>query len=142
MLMIPIICKYHGLNIIHSCHVKKFHCIPFDRVILTEVWLSFWSEVHYNSLYASGGQKLISHLQALLSSSSSSPTFYGLLSTHFERKGFNLVLYFTDVPTRTPRKKHWLFQNFVSHCMLKTNLFLLLYNLFHPLYWIYLQLSL
>lgn len=42
--------------------------IPKDKTPSKELWLSFWSEVHYNSLYASG-----------------------------------------DVPTRAPRKKHWLF---------------------------------
>jgi len=26
---------------------------------ITELWLSFWSEVHYNSLYTSGGDILI-----------------------------------------------------------------------------------
>ncbi|KAJ8759736.1 hypothetical protein K2173_009837 [Erythroxylum novogranatense] len=42
--------------------------MPNGKNPTKEVWLSFWSEVHYNSLYASG-----------------------------------------DVPTRAPRKKHWLF---------------------------------
>ncbi|CAM8901231.1 unnamed protein product [Rhodiola kirilowii] len=40
---------------------------PRDKTPIREVWLSFWSEVHYNSLYATG-----------------------------------------DVPTKTPKKKHWL----------------------------------
>ncbi|PIA37796.1 hypothetical protein AQUCO_03000375v1 [Aquilegia coerulea] len=42
--------------------------VPRDNSYSRELWLSFWSEVHYNSLYASG-----------------------------------------DVPSRRPRKKHWLF---------------------------------
>ncbi|XP_034695984.1 OVARIAN TUMOR DOMAIN-containing deubiquitinating enzyme 11 isoform X3 [Vitis riparia] len=41
---------------------------PRDGNPTRELWLSFWSEVHYNSLYASG-----------------------------------------DVPSRAPRKRHWLF---------------------------------
>ncbi|CAI0440001.1 unnamed protein product [Linum tenue] len=41
---------------------------PKDKPPGREIWLSFWSEVHYNSLYAIG-----------------------------------------DVPTRVPRKRHWLF---------------------------------
>lgn len=40
---------------------------PKDGRPIREVWLSFWSEVHYNSLYSTG-----------------------------------------DVPTKTPKKKHWL----------------------------------
>ncbi|XP_047946772.1 OVARIAN TUMOR DOMAIN-containing deubiquitinating enzyme 11-like [Salvia hispanica] len=42
--------------------------LPKDRSPCRELWLSFWSEVHYNSLYQAG-----------------------------------------EVPTRTRRKKHWLF---------------------------------
>lgn len=42
--------------------------VPKDRGPSRELWLSFWSEVHYNSLYGSG-----------------------------------------DVPTRAPKRKHWLF---------------------------------
>ncbi|KAK9668654.1 hypothetical protein RND81_13G075600 [Saponaria officinalis] len=42
--------------------------LPNDKNFSREIWLSFWSEVHYNSLYDDG-----------------------------------------DVPTRLPRKKHWLF---------------------------------
>ncbi|XP_044508238.1 OVARIAN TUMOR DOMAIN-containing deubiquitinating enzyme 11 isoform X1 [Mangifera indica] len=42
--------------------------IPKDTKPTRELWLSFWSEVHYNSIYATG-----------------------------------------DVPTRKPRRKHWLF---------------------------------
>ncbi|KAK2651202.1 hypothetical protein Ddye_018691 [Dipteronia dyeriana] len=42
--------------------------IPKDKNPTRELWLSFWSEVHYNSIYASG-----------------------------------------DVPTRKPKRKHWLF---------------------------------
>ncbi|KAF5186412.1 Cysteine proteinases superfamily protein, partial [Thalictrum thalictroides] len=42
--------------------------VPRDNSYSRELWLSFWSEVHYNSLYANG-----------------------------------------DVPSRRPRKKHWLF---------------------------------
>ncbi|KAG9148894.1 hypothetical protein Leryth_022733 [Lithospermum erythrorhizon] len=42
--------------------------LPKDRNFSRVVWLSFWSEIHYNSLYEIG-----------------------------------------DVPTRVPRKKHWLF---------------------------------
>lgn len=48
-----------------TCYIE---ILPKDQNPTREVWLSFWSEVHYNSLYATG-----------------------------------------DVPTRTPRKKHWLF---------------------------------
>lgn len=48
-----------------TCYIE---IIPKDKNPTTELWLSFWSEVHYNSLYATG-----------------------------------------DVPTRKPRKKHWLF---------------------------------
>ncbi|KAK0584140.1 hypothetical protein LWI29_008245 [Acer saccharum] len=42
--------------------------MPKDKNPTRELWLSFWSEVHYNSIYASG-----------------------------------------DVPTRKPKRKHWLF---------------------------------
>lgn len=42
--------------------------LPKEKTPTREVWLSFWSEVHYNSLYGIG-----------------------------------------DVPTRVPKKKHWLF---------------------------------
>lgn len=48
-----------------TCYIE---ILPKDENPTREVWLSFWSEVHYNSLYATG-----------------------------------------DVPTRAPRKKHWLF---------------------------------
>ncbi|XP_048328363.1 OVARIAN TUMOR DOMAIN-containing deubiquitinating enzyme 11 [Ziziphus jujuba] len=48
-----------------TCYIE---ILPNNGNPTREVWLSFWSEVHYNSLYASG-----------------------------------------DVPTRAPRKKHWLF---------------------------------
>ncbi|KAK9156305.1 hypothetical protein Sjap_003785 [Stephania japonica] len=48
-----------------SCLIEIF---PKDQNPSRELWLSFWSEVHYNSLYAS-----------------------------------------EDLPTRPPRKKHWLF---------------------------------
>ncbi|XP_017972738.1 PREDICTED: OTU domain-containing protein DDB_G0284757 [Theobroma cacao] len=48
-----------------TCYIE---IMPKETSPTREVWLSFWSEVHYNSLYASG-----------------------------------------DVPTRAPRKKHWLF---------------------------------
>ncbi|KAF4381663.1 hypothetical protein CsatB_020302 [Cannabis sativa] len=48
-----------------TCYIE---ILPKDKNPTREVWLSFWSEVHYNSLYATG-----------------------------------------DVPTRAPRKKHWLF---------------------------------
>lgn len=42
--------------------------VPKNKSPTKELWLSFWSEVHYNSLYGSG-----------------------------------------DIPTRAPKKKHWLF---------------------------------
>ncbi|XP_021907238.1 OTU domain-containing protein DDB_G0284757 isoform X1 [Carica papaya] len=48
-----------------TCYVE---ILPKDKNPTRELWLSFWSEVHYNSLYASG-----------------------------------------DVPSRVPRKRHWLF---------------------------------
>ncbi|XP_039021219.1 OVARIAN TUMOR DOMAIN-containing deubiquitinating enzyme 11-like [Hibiscus syriacus] len=48
-----------------TCYIE---IMPKQASPSREVWLSFWSEVHYNSLYASG-----------------------------------------DVPTRAPRRKHWLF---------------------------------
>ncbi|CAA7014750.1 unnamed protein product, partial [Microthlaspi erraticum] len=48
--------------------------LPHNKNPLREAWLSFWSEVHYNSLYSSG-----------------------------------VALALPDVPTRKPRKKHWLF---------------------------------
>ncbi|GAB4842706.1 OVARIAN TUMOR DOMAIN-containing deubiquitinating enzyme 11 [Ancistrocladus abbreviatus] len=48
-----------------SCYIE---ILPNSKNFSKELWLSFWSEVHYNSLYASG-----------------------------------------DVPTRKPKKKHWLF---------------------------------
>ncbi|KAL8153553.1 hypothetical protein V2J09_011313 [Rumex salicifolius] len=49
-----------------TCYIE---ILPRDRDVRveTELWLSFWSEVHYNSLYTAG-----------------------------------------DVPTRVPKKKHWL----------------------------------
>ncbi|KAK6238538.1 hypothetical protein QUC31_004007 [Theobroma cacao] len=61
------------LAILRSCPKKQvlLELVVFSyssSTLSSEVWLSFWSEVHYNSLYASG-----------------------------------------DVPTRAPRKKHWLF---------------------------------
>ncbi|XP_039029871.1 OVARIAN TUMOR DOMAIN-containing deubiquitinating enzyme 11-like isoform X2 [Hibiscus syriacus] len=49
-----------------TCYIE---IMPKQASPSREVWLSFWSEVHYNSLYASG-----------------------------------------DVPTRAPRRKHWLFR--------------------------------
>ncbi|GKV33222.1 hypothetical protein SLEP1_g41752 [Rubroshorea leprosula] len=48
-----------------TCYIE---ILPKDKSPTRDIWLSFWSEVHYNSLYASG-----------------------------------------DVPTRPPRRKHWLF---------------------------------
>ncbi|KAI4305506.1 hypothetical protein L6164_028868 [Bauhinia variegata] len=48
-----------------TCYIE---ILPTNKNPLRELWLSFWSEVHYNSLYTSG-----------------------------------------DVPSRTPRKKYWLF---------------------------------
>ncbi|KAB2075120.1 hypothetical protein ES319_A07G199500v1 [Gossypium barbadense] len=48
-----------------TCYIE---IMPKQASPTREIWLSFWSEVHYNSLYASG-----------------------------------------DVPTRAPRRKHWLF---------------------------------
>ncbi|GMH17467.1 hypothetical protein Nepgr_019308 [Nepenthes gracilis] len=48
-----------------TCYIE---ILPYNKNFSKELWLSFWSEVHYNSLYASG-----------------------------------------DVPTRLPKKKHWLF---------------------------------
>ncbi|XAR52838.1 Ubiquitinyl hydrolase 1 [Bertholletia excelsa] len=48
-----------------TCYIE---ILPKDKNPSRELWLSFWSEVHYNSLYTSG-----------------------------------------DVPTRVPKKKHWLF---------------------------------
>ncbi|XP_058212314.1 OVARIAN TUMOR DOMAIN-containing deubiquitinating enzyme 11 isoform X1 [Rhododendron vialii] len=48
-----------------TCYIE---ILPKDKNPSREIWLSFWSEVHYNSLYGVG-----------------------------------------DVPTRAPRKKHWLF---------------------------------
>ncbi|XP_038899327.1 OVARIAN TUMOR DOMAIN-containing deubiquitinating enzyme 11 isoform X1 [Benincasa hispida] len=47
-----------------TCYIE---ILPKDNNPNKELWLSFWCEVHYNSLYASG-----------------------------------------DLPTRTPRRKHWL----------------------------------
>ncbi|CAK9325330.1 unnamed protein product [Citrullus colocynthis] len=47
-----------------TCYIE---ILPKDNSPNKELWLSFWCEVHYNSLYASG-----------------------------------------DLPTRTPRRKHWL----------------------------------
>ncbi|XP_031740161.1 OVARIAN TUMOR DOMAIN-containing deubiquitinating enzyme 11 isoform X2 [Cucumis sativus] len=47
-----------------TCYIE---ILPKDNSPHKELWLSFWCEVHYNSLYASG-----------------------------------------DLPTRTPRRKHWL----------------------------------
>lgn len=63
-----------------------------------ELWLSFWSEVHYNSLYGSGGEKQNYHVLALLSQCYS-----------VTNKTDSLLDLFTDVPTRVARKKHWLF---------------------------------
>ncbi|GLT70531.1 hypothetical protein SLA2020_426050 [Shorea laevis] len=48
-----------------TCYIE---ILPKDKSPTRDIWLSFWSEVHYNSLYGSG-----------------------------------------DVPTRPPRRKHWLF---------------------------------
>ncbi|XP_022137760.1 OTU domain-containing protein DDB_G0284757 [Momordica charantia] len=48
-----------------TCYIE---ILPKDNNPNKELWLSFWCEVHYNSLYASG-----------------------------------------DLPSRTPRRKHWLF---------------------------------
>ncbi|GAB2219602.1 hypothetical protein Droror1_Dr00007239 [Drosera rotundifolia] len=48
-----------------TCYIE---ILPSDKKYYRELWLSFWSEVHYNSLYTVG-----------------------------------------DVPTRKPKKKHWLF---------------------------------
>ncbi|KAL5741726.1 hypothetical protein ACOSP7_028458 [Xanthoceras sorbifolium] len=48
-----------------TCYIE---IMPKDKNPTRELWLSFWSEVHYNSIYASG-----------------------------------------DVPTRKPKRKHWLF---------------------------------
>lgn len=48
-----------------TCYIE---ILPKETSATREIWLSFWSEVHYNSLYASG-----------------------------------------DVPTRAPRRRHWLF---------------------------------
>lgn len=65
-----------------------------------ELWLSFWSEVHYNSLYATGGTSNYYICVIFLMSVTSSDCltiaslFFGI---------------FTDVPTRKPRKKYWLF---------------------------------
>nr|VDC94165.1 unnamed protein product [Brassica oleracea] len=48
--------------------------LPHNKNPLRVAWLSYWSEVHYNSLYSVGVLDLLS-----------------------------------DVPTRKPKKKHWLF---------------------------------
>lgn len=48
-----------------TCYIE---ILPKDKTPSRELWLSFWSEVHYNSLYQAG-----------------------------------------EVPTRTHKKKHWLF---------------------------------
>ncbi|KAJ8747795.1 hypothetical protein K2173_006940 [Erythroxylum novogranatense] len=48
-----------------TCYIE---IMPKNKNPVREVWLSFWSEVHYNSLYA-----------------------------------------IEDVPTKVPRKRHWLF---------------------------------
>ncbi|KAG6607999.1 OTU domain-containing protein DDB_G0284757-like [Cucurbita pepo subsp. pepo] len=48
-----------------TCYIE---ILPKDNNHNKELWLSFWCEVHYNSLYACG-----------------------------------------DLPSRTPRRKHWLF---------------------------------
>ncbi|KAG5552153.1 hypothetical protein RHGRI_010302 [Rhododendron griersonianum] len=58
-----------------TCYIE---ILPKDKNPSREIWLSFWSEVHYNSLYGVGAD------------------------LDFSR-------HFTDVPTRAPRKKHWLF---------------------------------
>ncbi|KAF2555182.1 hypothetical protein F2Q68_00016872 [Brassica cretica] len=34
--------------------------LPHNKNPLREAWLSFWSEVHYNSLYSSGGKDSVS----------------------------------------------------------------------------------
>ncbi|KAM1059679.1 hypothetical protein ACFX15_023731 [Malus domestica] len=59
-----------------TCYIE---ILPKDGNHARELWLSFWSEVHYNSLYASA-----------------------------------------DVPSRTPRKKHWL----MASILIKLGLFL------------------
>lgn len=42
----------------------KLNDVPL--VFVSEVWLSFWSEVHYNSLYASAGGELNHYLLVLI----------------------------------------------------------------------------
>ncbi|KAL5700250.1 hypothetical protein ACHQM5_025722 [Ranunculus cassubicifolius] len=57
-----------------SCLLTSFRdanlieIVPRENPSSKVIWMSFWSEIHYNSVYDSG-----------------------------------------DVPSRTPRKKHWLF---------------------------------
>ncbi|KAG6721388.1 hypothetical protein I3842_03G109900 [Carya illinoinensis] len=46
-----------------TCYIE---ILPKDKNPTRELWLSFWSEVHYNSLYASGGDELEHGLLALL----------------------------------------------------------------------------
>ncbi|KAH9618972.1 hypothetical protein KSS87_010616 [Heliosperma pusillum] len=36
-----------------TCYIE---ILPYDKKFSKEIWLSFWSEVHYNSLYDSGGK--------------------------------------------------------------------------------------
>ncbi|KAG5552152.1 hypothetical protein RHGRI_010302 [Rhododendron griersonianum] len=59
-------------------HISVYLLVYDWSFLSPEIWLSFWSEVHYNSLYGVGAD------------------------LDFSR-------HFTDVPTRAPRKKHWLF---------------------------------
>ncbi|KAL4320482.1 hypothetical protein AHAS_Ahas14G0014900 [Arachis hypogaea] len=50
-----------------TCYVE---ILPTDKNYTIELWLSFWSEVHYNSLYASGGNMfLLEHLGRNIGSS-------------------------------------------------------------------------
>nr|CAB3448963.1 unnamed protein product [Digitaria exilis] len=56
--------------------------VPRDGTPTRELWLSFWCEVHYNSLYA---------IEVYLASCSIT---YSI---------------FSDLPTRKTKKKHWLF---------------------------------
>ena len=67
-----------------------------------EAWLSFWSEVHYNSLYSRGGKKTQS-----LSSLVISKQLLWISISYFPK--LVVVLGLADVPTRKPRRKHWLF---------------------------------
>lgn len=74
---------------------------------ITELWLSFWSEVHYNSLYTSGGDVLITLKWIFLLT-------YSILSSLSEVLSNNKLIFysfneFADVPSRVPKKKYWLF---------------------------------